>query len=492
MSELKNTKKIVKLCLDTPECIDQFSASKITPDHLIDQAESRESKILSKIYNLVQQYFVSSGGSGLTDEVFNDRIAGASIKEQLKADIIAQWVELKGVKVRKDDLHHLVEECKSDYANKKLNESLSNLREDLTEKGIQESIQRLQRSLEVVNQEFIALDTEKTNFDLRTRGRQFIEEYLARFVNKDFDGIPSGIDSLDEKTGGWFPNQLNVFVAPTSGGKSVQLMCSAIAGHAAGNNVLYFSFEMDGWVCELRHLSNIFGIPFNDLKRMTIDDKTRDDLFARYSDYKSDYYFEYDVSIEDPTPEYIESRLRELKNDPAKGVPSLVVVDYIGNMRSRNSPRQDHWKNVGDASDGLFRLAKQYNTTIITAQQMNRATFTEMRQARVSGKEFSLYQDAASGDQRLIQSCYYCIGIEPDKKNNLITYHPIKMRDAGFDNIIAQMDPDCNRIINLTLEEQLRWMREKGLSEAEMDVKPRRPDDDYPIVEEEEDYIESW
>jgi len=45
-------------------------------------------------------------------------------------------------------------------------------------------------------------------------------------------------------------------------------------------------------------------------------------------------YFEYDVNMEDPTPEYIDSKIRDLI--ATKGKPDLLVVDYIGNMTVRN------------------------------------------------------------------------------------------------------------------------------------------------------------
>ena len=70
-------------------------------------------------------------------------------------------------------------------------------------------------------------------------------------------------------------------------------------------------------------------------------------------------YFEYDVNMEDPTPDYIDSKIRELI--ATKGKPDLLVVDYIGNMTVRNAPNgSKDWENQSKAVQGLFLLAKRF------------------------------------------------------------------------------------------------------------------------------------
>jgi hypothetical protein len=63
------------------------------------------------------------------------------------------------------------------------------------------------------------------------------------------------------------PGQIVVFLAPSSCGKSVMLLNSALhANKVCKKKVLYLSFEMNSWLCLLRHVSLSFEIPYYQIK----------------------------------------------------------------------------------------------------------------------------------------------------------------------------------------------------------------------------------
>ena len=98
------------------------------------------------------------------------------------------------------------------------------------------------------------------------------------------------------------------------------------ANKQCNKNVLYMSFEMNSWLCLLRHISLSFEIPYSQLKDNNLSpDEVKNITDGLYDPEKA--YFEYDVNMEDPTPEYIDSRIRDLI--ATKGKPDLLVVDYI-------------------------------------------------------------------------------------------------------------------------------------------------------------------
>ena len=113
------------------------------------------------------------------------------------------------------------------------------------------------------------------------------------------------------------------------------------------------------------------------------------------------------------------------------------------------------WEKNGDAAEALFKIAKRYNLPIVTAQQINRDAIRENRKNKEAGKASAYYQDAASGDQRLMHLSTYVIGVEPDKDQNLVYYHPVKMRDCHFDSFAAKLDITNNRLIELTDAQQM-------------------------------------
>jgi hypothetical protein len=274
-----------------------------------------------------------------------------------------------------------------------------------------------------------------------------------------YRGVECGLKVIDEKTFGWMGGQLIVLLAPSSGGKSVQLLNWAHYAHSVQNkNVLYFSFEMDLWQCMLRHISLAYQVPYSALKGMNLTPNELTQLTEEIRKQQGGAYFEYDVSLEDPTPEYVESRIRELTQ--TKGRPDLVVIDYMGNMTTRSSRREAKpWEKQGDAFERLHVIAKRYSIPCLTAQQINRDAIRENRKRKEDKKAAAYWQDAASGDQRLMHLAHFVIGLEPHKDESMVTYHPVKMRDAWFPPCGAKWDAEYNTVRDLSDEEQERWMQ---------------------------------
>lgn len=467
MINLDTQKKILFLVITQTGALDKVLAERVGPEHFVDINESKESKILSKIFKLVCDYYISSSGSLVTNEVFTNIINNSQIKPGLKTEIIETWLEIKKFPTDQNDLHFLVQELKENRASMLLDDAISKLQTNLSEKDLKEAVISLQSDLDTVTYEFESIDTERTNFDILKRADAFAKEYMHRLNNIDsFKGIPCGIPDIDEQTLGWYPGQLVVFVAPTSGGKSVQLLnCAINANRMADKKVLYFSFEMDAYHCELRTISNMLNIPYWKLKSHTLTDYEFNKMIDDYNSI-SGAYFEYDVNINDPTPEYIESRIRELIN--TKGKPDIIIADYIGNMTTRKTRKgATYWERAGDAAEGLFRLAKTYKVPILTAQQINRESVRENRKRRDEGKAAAMYQDIMSGDQRLAHLSWYVIGMEPDRNNNITIYHPVKMRDAWFEPCVAVVDPGLSKVFPLSADDQRHWKMLKGMIKPE-------------------------
>jgi hypothetical protein len=157
--------------------------------------------------------------------------------------------------------------------------------------------------------------------------------------------------------------------------------------------------------------------------------------------------------MEDPTPDYIDGKIRELI--ATKGKPDLLVVDYIGNMTVRNAANgAKDWENQSKAITELFKMAKRYNIPIITAQQINRETIRDSRKSKEANKFMSYDQAAASGGQNLMHLCTYAIAMEPNREKGYCVFHPVKMRDAWFNPFPVRMNPEYNKVEEMTPEEQ--------------------------------------
>ena len=169
--------------------------------------------------------------------------------------------------------------------------------------------------------------------------------------------------------------------------------------------------------------------------------------------------------MEDPTPEYIDSRIRDLI--ATKGKPDLLVVDYIGNMTIRNPTGiTKDWELQSKAISQLFIMAKRYNIPIITAQQINRETIRDSRKQKEANKFMSYDQAAASGGQNLMHLCTYAIAMEPNREEGYCVLHPVKMRDAWFHPFPIRMNPDYNKVEELSLQEQEQIMSMHAISKG--------------------------
>ena len=464
-------KKILKLAISEHGIIDKLLEQKISKEHFHDSHKTKESKILANIFNMAVSYSNESSGSLLTNDVFTSKINELNASDDLKSDILSEWMDIQKSTSSNDDFHQFIQELKTNHASKLLDSELSVLQQNLKEKGLKTAVSTFQLGLDKINNEFSLYDTEKKVIDISNRADEFAREYNLRFSNKDkYKGITFGIPDIDDATFGIFPGQVVVLLAPSSGGKSVQMMNWAIhANKVCKKKVLYFSFEMDAWLCELRHISNLFEVPYWKIKSQSLSEIELKALFDTYSYNNGQEYFEYDVNIEDPTPEYIDARIRELIN--TKGKPDLIVVDYIGNMTTRNASRnQKPWERQGDAFEQLFKIAKRHHLPLLTAQQINRETIRENRKKKEAGITAAYFQDAASGDQRLMHYSHFVIGLEPDKENNLAVYHPVKMRDCPFEPCITKWDTTYNKVLPLTQEDQKYWKKIKGMIKDDSDT----------------------
>jgi replicative DNA helicase len=401
------------------------------------------------------KYYKDSSTSLLTRETLADRLIRNRVTDIHKAQFVLLWEKVQEQDYDENDTYNLLERLKQEHTLKMFNDMYKDGYDELTQNGLDSAVESIEEYVAKINDERNFHATHLQSIDAGDCADYFQSEYTKRLEDPEqYRGIYCGLPAIDNRTFGFQPGQLITLLAISSGGKSVQLLNWAMNAYKEQKkNVLYFSFEMDLWLCLLRHMSLEFDIPYDQLKSGNVPSDVFSDMVNQMR-AKENGYFEYEVSLDDPTPEFVDSRIRELARK--KGKPDLVVVDYIGNMRTRKSDSKNPtWQQQGDAAVGLFALAKHHNIPIITAQQINRASITENRRNNEANKASRFFQDAAAGDQRLMYSSYYVIGMETDKDNNLVTYHPVKMRDAQFESFQARFDRSCNRITEIEQDENV-------------------------------------
>jgi replicative DNA helicase len=439
--------------------MEKLLARNVKAEHFTHIAPGDKQSYTFALFKLILDYWEASGGSLFTSYILESKFLEYGVSERIKAKLLNVWTEVLETETDDNNFHEIVTQLKNKQCLRLLSDMLTESNSELSNpsenKGISSAVNVIMNKLDAIQAEMNETHNDIQNFDVSKSSDFFNQEYNKRLNHPElFKGISCGISNLDEKTFGWLPGQIVVFLAPSSGGKSVMLLNSAMhANRVCNKKVLYLSFEMNSWLCLLRHVSLMFEIPYSQIKKTDLSADEIKFITEGLKKAEDGPYFEYDVNMEDPTPEYIDSKIRDLI--ASKGKPDLLVVDYIGNMTVRDAPKgAKDYELQSLAIKKLFTMAKRYNIPIITAQQINREAIRDARKAKENNKFMSFDQAAVSGGQVLMHLCTYAIAMEPNKEHGYCILHPVKMRDAHFQPFPVALNPDYNKIKELTKEEQ--------------------------------------
>jgi len=463
--------KVLKCIVSFDDAVFMATERSLHEYHFLTKEPGTDKSLLGRIYNICLDYSESSGGYKVTETVLEAFLVKKNVGDALLKKFISIWSEIQEEDVVKDDFPMLIQLMKDRYCIGLMKECVDKNTIHVQSDQVKEMIISMQDYTNLMLEEQEDYLKEKVSFDIAESPSIFFDEYNKRFDSPElYKGISCGLAPIDSKTFGFFPSQLVVILAPSSGGKSVQMLNWAYHAHQIQKkNVLYFSFEMNSWLCMLRHVSLSAEIDYSRLKGLHINADEKKKVEQTLKDLEKGPYFQYEVSIDDPTPEYIEQKIREITN--SKGKPDFIVADYIGNMTTRTTSRNaKNYEKHGDAAEGLFKLAKRYNVPILTAQQVGKETIKENRKNKDAGKAVAYAQDAAYGDQRLMHLATYVIGLDPNREENICWYHPVKMRDATFMPFASRWVPEFNKVVELTDSQQSALSAIKSSDAYDKDV----------------------
>ncbi len=177
-------------------------------------------------------------------------------------------------------------------------------------------------------------------------------------------GITTGIDVIDECTGGFEDGQLYVVAARPSVGKT-SLMLTIVKNISTHIPTVIFSLEMTSEQIGLRLLSQICGISYYNLKNGNIsmeDSRSYMNSAAKISDYRLHIDPTSNLSVYE-----LRSKLNKLKRDNGT---RIVFIDYLGLMNTPKLGTRD--LEIGYITKNLKSIAKEENMPIVLLCQLNR------------------------------------------------------------------------------------------------------------------------
>ena len=198
---------------------------------------------------------------------------------------------------------------------------------------------------------------------------QDVSDKVDRVKDHGMAGIPTGFDTLDDRTGGVQPGEYWVVAARLGQGKTWTGIRMATTAAYAGYRVQYFSLEMTRSQMALRahtFMSSKYGQEV--FKHLDLKDGKNFDLrhyrkFLRgLKNHLPGAFFVDDSSAGKVSPTTIAAKIE-------KNQPDIVFVDYLTLLDKET----EGWDAIAGLSTEIKALCQRYNMPIVVLAQINRA-----------------------------------------------------------------------------------------------------------------------
>lgn len=214
----------------------------------------------------------------------------------------------------------------------------------------------------------IARDADHDAIELAEVTANEVDAILAACAAGKSLGLPSGLTSLDDCTGGFFPGELTVLGARPSIGKTALGMDLATRIASRGNPVLFVSLEMTGRQIAHRLLSRETGLPVKAIQQAALVGREGQMLEAAKQAMRDTPPPIKLLTAGKVTPQRIASRARIHK---AQGGLSLIVVDYLGLLQSDQN-HKTLYERVTALSRDMKLVAINLGVPVLLLAQLNR------------------------------------------------------------------------------------------------------------------------
>lgn len=250
-----------------------------------------------------------------------------------------------------------------------------------------------------------------------------ISERMEAAKDGRITGVATGLTDIDRSLGGFQPSDLIILAGRPSMGKTA--IALSMAYYAANDTssgmedsegaVLVFSLEMSKHQLVERLFANVADVSYSDIVQGNIDHGT----FERLNEYADQMRF-YKMVIDD-RPGATVSRVRsEARRVSRKVGLKMIVVDYLGLMKSSEATNERHDLKIAQITAGLKALAKEMNIPVVLLSQLSR----QVEQREDKRPMLSDLRDSGAIEQDadvvmfVYREQYYLERSEPSRRND--------------------------------------------------------------------------
>lgn len=279
-----------------------------------------------------------------------------------------------------------------------------------------EALEKLDLGIKAIYKNLSSPDEIKSLFGY---GEEVLEMYEK--AKKGMVGVSTGIESLDEITMGWQPEDVAIFVARSGVGKSWLLIL--LARHAwseAKKKVLFVSPEIANARVLFRFLSKHLKMDYEIMRKGRLGSIAEAKLSSAIKDLISGDDGRFKIVGSD-----FGADLQSIEKAIIISEPDIVFIDGIYLLERKRSWGTDKHERIANVVDEIKGLAKKYSVPVIGASQLNR---------KASGRR-EIKDDMLSFSDAILMDADYLFAMVQDidmRADKIMKIQPMKIREGDL------------------------------------------------------------
>lgn len=308
----------------------------------------------------------------------------------------------------------------------------------------------------------------KTRRSMQEAANLALADARAARARKGLVGITTGLIDLDRAMGGFQRKDLIIVAARPAMGKTTLATSISTAAARSGVGVGMFSLEMDAAKLGARYASDIAlaagdRIPYQDIIAGRIDDDQDAAIERALADYSGLPFLVEDAS--GLTMPEIRAKTEAMLADAEEaGTPlGMLMVDHLTKIRPSQRYAGNRSNEVGEVTDGLKEIAREYDLAVVLLSQLNRGVESrdEKRPQLMDLRESGNIEQDADAVLFLYRESYYLEQKRPDGLDKRLEWEADlsacrnkgelaigKQRNGPTSTIDLYMDVACSAVRN--------------------------------------------
>lgn len=419
-------KKIIFLLLKHKLLIENFIREGLSPDFFCEDHKFIVHTILAVF---------TSNNVLLTFGTFYEKIQEMKIpKDRVEQEFI--YSSCASAYVEIDDFPLLVDKLYEEFLKSTLDNSLSNLNNNIRKKPTIETIKSLMSDLESVVSRVKSRKKHGESYydDIGNLSTEMIDrlEGIQNGTITEDPLILTGIDEVDDTMmTGLEEGTLTLFTADVGCGKSTVILNIALNVWKSGHNVLFVPLEMSRkqmWIKACARDAKINSRLFYKPKGLTEEQLEKmKKVKESWSKYPAKFFI-----MQEPGRITVRQIQEAIENHLDILHPRLVVIDYVANLEADKDRYGRNDLEIGDMLKEMREMGKTMGFAVISAAQLGREALKRIRKSGAMKEKAQIHSEDIQGSHQYSADAdnIYAMLEHPHEPKSKIDLFVVKARNG--------------------------------------------------------------